>query len=104
MYPFFVLMLSADASDEEVERRYHELVEQYPPDRAPEEFHALRRAFEALRDQEARLQTRLFYSNKLGLALEETRLPWPRPGREPRIGTEELARLLRGSDASRGQR
>jgi curved DNA-binding protein CbpA len=71
MYPFFVLGVDHDATDEQVAARYHELVRQYPPDRAPEKFTAIRAAYEALRDERSRLDTQLFYFDRTGRSLAE---------------------------------
>lgn len=48
--PFTVLGLSRDAGEAEVRARYLELVKQYPPEREPEKFRAIRAAFEAAKD------------------------------------------------------
>jgi curved DNA-binding protein CbpA len=62
--PYAVLGLSADAEDEVIRRRYLELVKQYSPERHPEKFAAIRRAYEQLRDLETRLRYRLFEAGK----------------------------------------
>ena len=48
--PFTVLGLSRDAGEAEVRARYLELVKQFPPEREPEKFRAVRAAFEAAKD------------------------------------------------------
>lgn len=58
--PYEVLELPADASEEMIRQRYLELVRQFPPDRAPERFTAIRSAYEALHDPVRRLRTELF--------------------------------------------
>jgi curved DNA-binding protein CbpA len=58
--PFEVLNLSADSDDDTIRRRYLELVRQFPPERSPEQFAAIRQAYESLRDLTARLRYRLF--------------------------------------------
>ncbi len=95
MYPFFVLDLDLDATDDDVERRYHELIQQYPPDRAPEEFAAIRCAYEALRDRRSRLKAWLFSFDSIGRALSEGTMIQrsPRPSR--RLSSDELAKLLK---------
>jgi|SRR5262245_8183830 curved DNA-binding protein CbpA len=58
--PYAVLGLPADADDEAVRRRYLELVRQYPPEQFAERFAAVRAAYDALRDPDARLRLRVF--------------------------------------------
>ncbi len=58
--PYEVLGISPEDDDEAVRRRYLELVRQYPPERAPEKFAAVRQAYESLRDLNTRLRYRLF--------------------------------------------
>jgi DnaJ-class molecular chaperone len=55
-----ILDLPQSASDAEVRRRYLELVRQFPPDRAPERFTEIHRAYEQLRDPVPRIEARLF--------------------------------------------
>jgi curved DNA-binding protein CbpA len=62
--PYKTLGLPADADDETIRRRYLELVRQYPPEHAPEQFAAVRAAYESLRDLNTRLRYRLFEAGK----------------------------------------
>jgi curved DNA-binding protein CbpA len=62
--PYAVLGLPADSDDETIRRRYLELVKQFSPERHPEKFAAIRRAYESLRDLETRLKYRLFEAGK----------------------------------------
>ena len=62
--PYEVLALPADSDDETIRRRYLELVRQFPPERSPEKFAAIRQAYESLRDLTTRLQYRLFEAGK----------------------------------------
>jgi DnaJ-class molecular chaperone len=55
-----ILGVTRDASDADLRRRYLELVRQYPPDRAPEQFAAIREAYDRVRDPEVRLSAMLF--------------------------------------------
>jgi hypothetical protein len=48
--PFTVLGVSRDAGEAEVRARYLELVKQFPPEREPEKFREIRKAFEAAKD------------------------------------------------------
>jgi curved DNA-binding protein CbpA len=62
--PYEVMALPADSDDETIRRRYLELVRQFPPERSPEKFAAIRQAYESLRDLNTRLQYRLFEAGK----------------------------------------
>lgn len=62
--PYTVLSLPADSDDAAIRRRYLELVRQYSPERHPERFAVIRRAYEQLRDQDTRLRHRLFEAGK----------------------------------------
>lgn len=62
--PYAVLGLPADSNDETIRRRYLELVKKYSPEHHPQEFAAIRRAYESLRDLETRLRHRLFEAGK----------------------------------------
>lgn len=91
MNPFYVLGVSADATDEQIEQRYHELIRSFTPEKAPEQFATIRRAFEAIRDPRARAQTLLFHLDDATAELG----PPPRPAApRPRVSAEELAALL----------
>lgn len=58
--PYQVLNLARSADEAEIRRRYLELVRQFPPDREPEKFAAIREAYESVRDPLQRLRNRLF--------------------------------------------
>lgn len=58
--PYTVLGLPADADDEAVRRRYLELARLHPPEQQPERFAAVRAAYEAVKDLDARVRHRLF--------------------------------------------
>jgi curved DNA-binding protein CbpA len=57
--PYEVLGLASDADEAEIRRRYLELVRQFPPDRAPERFAAIRAAFDEVRDPARRLEAQI---------------------------------------------
>lgn len=94
MYPFFVFSLPHDASDSDVEARYHALVQACPPDRAGEAFAAVRAAYDGLRDARARLATRLFYFDDSGRRLLHEYPMWLRARPRRRLGPDELAALI----------
>jgi DnaJ-class molecular chaperone len=58
--PYVVLGVPTDADDEAIRRAYLAMVKQYPPERAPERFAAVRAAYEQLRDADTRIRSRLF--------------------------------------------
>jgi curved DNA-binding protein CbpA len=58
--PYTVLELPSDADDEAIRRKYLELVRRYPPEQHPEQFAAVRAAYESLKDLNTRLRHRLF--------------------------------------------
>src|SRR4051794_40315591 len=54
------LGVPAGADEAEIRRRYLDLVRQFPPDRAPDRFAAIRAAYDEVRDPARRLEARLF--------------------------------------------
>jgi len=58
--PYSVLGVPRHAGEEEIRRRYLELVRESPPDRDPEGFAAIRAAYDAVRDPTRRLDAQLF--------------------------------------------
>src|SRR5260370_13149002 len=62
--PYATLGLPPGSDDEAIRRRYLELVRQFPPERHPERFAAVRRAYESLRDLNTRLRYRLFEAGR----------------------------------------
>ncbi len=58
--PYEVLGLEPNADVETIRRRYLELVRQYSPEREPERFAAVRRAYDELRDPVESMKRRLF--------------------------------------------
>ena len=83
--PYAELGVADDADDAAIRSRYLELVKQFPPDRDPEKFKAIRAAFDALKDRETRLKRRLFSFERpesIGglIAVVERSTKRPRPG------------------------
>ena len=62
--PYQELGLPADSDDDTIRRRYLELVRQFSPEKHPEKFAAVRRAYESLRDLNTRLRYRLFEAGR----------------------------------------
>jgi curved DNA-binding protein CbpA len=58
--PHEVLGLRRDADEAAIRSRYLELVREFPPDRAPERFAAIRAAYDLVRDPVRRLENQLF--------------------------------------------
>ena len=54
--PFEVLNLDSDSSEEQIRKRYLELVRQFPPERAPERFAEIRDAYDQLKDPVKRMR------------------------------------------------
>jgi curved DNA-binding protein CbpA len=62
--PYSVLGIDDDADDDAIRRRYLKLVKEFPPERHPERFAAVRAAYERLKDLDARVRHRLFEQGK----------------------------------------
>src|SRR5258708_7862226 len=76
-----VLGLAADSDDATIRRRYLELVRQYSPERHPERFAEIRRAYEALKDLDTRVKHRLFQAGRnenIDALIEEAACQSPR--------------------------
>ena len=66
--PFAELGVDETADDETIKRRYLALVRAYPPDREPERFQVLRRAYEAISSERERVGQRLLHTSGAALA------------------------------------
>ena len=58
--PYRVLQIARTASDGEIKRAYFTLVRQFPPEREPVKFQAIRAAYDQLRTPESRARIDLF--------------------------------------------
>lgn len=58
--PFSILGVPDTATDEQVRKAYLARVRQHPPEQSPQQFRAIRTAFEAIRTRKARLAWQLF--------------------------------------------
>ena len=58
--PFEVMGLSPGAGEDEIRSRYLQLVREFPPDRAPERFAAIRAAYDDLRNPMRRIEAQMF--------------------------------------------
>jgi curved DNA-binding protein CbpA len=61
--PYELLGLPRDADEAAIRARYLELVRESPPDRAPEQFAAIRAAYDSVRDPARRLESQLFHTS-----------------------------------------
>ncbi|MBF0211672.1 MAG: DnaJ domain-containing protein [Desulfamplus sp.] len=55
-----ILDLPIDSSDQEIRKRYLELVKQFTPEKNPAQFRKITDAYEAVKDQRNRVKSRLF--------------------------------------------
>jgi curved DNA-binding protein CbpA len=79
--PYTVLGLPADSDDDNIRRRYLQLVRQFSPEQHPEKFASIRQAYENLRDLNTRLRYRLFEAGKndsVDAIIEEIKCRTPR--------------------------
>jgi DnaJ-class molecular chaperone len=58
--PYQTLGLSGHATEDEIRKRYLELVREFRPDQAPERFAEVRAAYDAVRDPSRRIEAELF--------------------------------------------
>ena len=63
---YLVLGLPLSATQEEIRRRYLELVRAHPPGKEPERFQQITAAYEALKDERSRVDTAIFGMASLG--------------------------------------
>lgn len=59
-----VLSLNPSSSDDVIRQRYLALVREFSPERAPQQFAEIRKAYEALRDPVERVRRRLFMGDQ----------------------------------------
>ena len=86
--PYSVLGLARQATEEDIKRAYFQLVRQFSPERAPEQFREIRTAYEQLRDPDNRA--------RLGLFLLQPPPPLPkqrRPSYDLSVHMEDLLTL-----------
>jgi curved DNA-binding protein CbpA len=56
MNPYLILRSSPRASDAEIRRAYLDAIRKFPPERQPERFQTISRAYEQIRDEKSRLK------------------------------------------------
>jgi curved DNA-binding protein CbpA len=92
--PYAILGLPPDSDDEAIRRRYLQLVREFSPERHPEKFAEIRRAYDSLKDLNTRLQHRVFEAGKnesVEAIIEELTCRMPRR----RLSLKELFSLHR---------
>ena len=57
---FLTLGLSENASDERIREAYIAMVKKHPPERDPERFQKINKAYEAIKDKRKRVRTKIF--------------------------------------------
>jgi curved DNA-binding protein CbpA len=90
--PFAVLGLDEDAADADVRTAYLAAVRAHPPDRDPTGFQRIREAYDAVRDEDRRLDLRLFGPPPLD-RLEA--LPEAFPDERRHVGPDSWLAVLR---------
>ncbi len=86
---YLALELPASASEEEIRERYLQLVRRHTPERDPERFQRISKAYEALKDRRSRVRESLFGDAEIGdfkLALEALAEAPPDRRRTPGLG------------------
>jgi len=58
--PYDILGVRRDASPQDVKKAYFTLVRKFPPEQHPDQFKRIRRAYDLLKDREARAEADLF--------------------------------------------
>jgi curved DNA-binding protein CbpA len=95
--PYETLGLSTDADEAEIRRHYLELVREFPPDRAPEQFTAIHAAYDALRDPARRLHAQLFHPETKNDSLEGMAADLRQRLRQVRLPVATLLELAESS-------
>jgi curved DNA-binding protein CbpA len=57
---YFILGLELNATDEEIRKRYLELIKQYTPEKDPDRFQDITNAYEQIKTPRARIRGKLF--------------------------------------------
>jgi curved DNA-binding protein CbpA len=59
--PYEILKVAEDADDARIKKAYLAMVRRFPPERFPEDFQRIYRAYELIKTEEDRLSYRLFH-------------------------------------------
>lgn len=57
---FLILDLPLDAMDEEIRKRYLDLVKKFTPEQYPEKFRRITSAYEKIKDRRSRVESKIF--------------------------------------------
>ncbi len=57
---FLVLGLKLDATDREIRQQYLSLVKKHSPERSPDQFSEITRAYELIKDKRSRVKAKIF--------------------------------------------
>lgn len=68
--PYSILNVTPEAGDDEIRQHYLDAVHRFPPERCPEQFASIRQAYEAIKDEGARLEFLLFNASQ-GESIDE---------------------------------
>jgi len=90
--PFIVLGVPDTADDETIKKAYLQQVRKHPPEREPQQFQAIRSAFESIKTQRDRLRYQLF--NPGTADVESLLTSALRPGQHSRPAESLLIRAL----------
>jgi len=93
-----VLNLNPSASDDAIRRRYLELVREFSPERNPERFSEIRKAYDELRDPVGRVRRQLFAEEGVG-ELDGLIGEFRQQASDVRIPTSTLLNLASGASA-----
>lgn len=93
---YLILGLPLDATDRDIRKRYLDMVRKYPPERDPLRFQKITEAYEALKDERKRLESKMFMGSSVTdsesalLALVDAR-----GSRRIRVGLKELKNAVK---------
>jgi DnaJ-class molecular chaperone len=90
--PFVVLGITIDQDDASIRQRYLQLIQQFPPETSGGQFTLIHHAYEQVKDEESRLQYRLFdWDNQDSLEAILKELEWQ--VMNPRWTIQDLVKL-----------
>ncbi len=80
--PFTVLNVLESASEKEIKTAFLAKVREFPPERSPQQFQAIRDAYEVIKTEKLKLAYQLFHSPEIdGDTVYRSLLKQSRPGR-----------------------
>lgn len=96
MTPYEYLGIDFNADDKTVRSAYLELIKTYPPDREPERFKEIAKAYETIKDEKKRLEYYLFNTDTpIGCPFEALLLRTRQAGKRKPPSIEKLKEILR---------